>query len=331
MRLRSKAVKILAAPIILLVLAAILYAGGEIYRRHDYRSEFLERKGRLVSVEETRIEQGPDHSLFQLRFANDSGIETQGYFRLPSEGSGPYPALVILGGVRTGRKTLDYVGPTEGLALLALDYPYEGKKNNLSAWEFVTGLAAMRQAVINTVPAVMLGVDYLLDRDDIDSERIVLIGGSVGAFFAAAVAAADLRIDAVVLLFGGGDLRAIGEANLDMPAIIARPAVWPLAVLVSPVEPLKYIDQIAPRPLLMLNGTDDPRIPERCSRLLHERAKDPKTIRWIPAGHVSVRTKKFRGLVGRELATWLVDNELISPGAMFPELLGGPSPPDSSH
>jgi fermentation-respiration switch protein FrsA (DUF1100 family) len=178
----------------------------------------------------------------------------------------------------------------------------------------------MRQAVINTVPAVMLGVDYLLDRQDIDPNRIVFIGGSVGAFFSPAVAAADPRIDAVGLLFGGGDLQAIGEANLEWPGLIAVPVAWVLSVLVSPVEPLKYVDRISPRPLLMLNGTDDPRIPERCSRLLHERAKDPKTIRWIPAGHVSVRTKKFRGLVGRELATWLVDNQLVPPQAIFEDL-----------
>jgi dienelactone hydrolase len=321
MRVRSKAARILVAMVVLpLLLGGALFIGGEYYRRRDYRSEFLERKGRLVSVEETTIEERPDYSLCQLQFSSDGGIETGGYFRLPAKGNAPYPVLVILGGVRTGRKTIEYVGPTEGVALLALDYPYEGKRRDLSAWECVTGLPAMRQAVINTVPAVMLGVDYLLDRQDIDPNRIVFIGGSVGAFFSPAVAAADPRIDAVGLLFGGGDLQAIGEANLEWPGLIAVPVAWVLSVLVSPVEPLKYVDRISPRPLLMLNGTDDPRIPERCSRLLHERAKDPKTIRWIPAGHVSVRTKKFRGLVGRELATWLVDNQLVPPQAIFEDL-----------
>jgi dienelactone hydrolase len=322
MPIRSKAAKIVAAAIIPPLLAvAVFLVWGESYRKRDFRSEFLERKGELVSVDETVIEEGTGHTLYQLRLADDGGIETLGYFRVPSGGEASYPVLVILGGVRTGRKTLDYVGSTEGVALLALDYPYDGKKSSLSAWEFVTSLSAMREAILNTVPATMLAVDYLMDREDIDPKRIVLIGGSVGAFFSPAVAATDPRIDAVGLLFGGGDLQALGEASLDLPGIVRRPAVWLLSTLVSPVEPLKYVDQISPRPLLMLNGTDDPRIPAHCSRLLHEKANEPKTIRWIPAGHVSVRTQKFREMVGRELAVWLVDNEFVEPRSIFPELM----------
>lgn len=329
-RTRSFAARTLATVSVLCLLVAVLYAAAEHYRRQDYQRYFLERKGRLVSVEETPIDRGPDHSLLQFRLANDRGIQVNGHISLPSTASGPYPTLLILGGVRTGKRTLDYVDHSEDLVLVALDYPYEGEKSRLSPWEFVKGLPEMRRAVLNTVPAVALSVDYLLGRTEIDPNRIVLIGGSFGAFFSPAAAAIDRRIAAVGLVFGGGDVQAIANANVKAPGPLRRLAAWFLAVLVSPVEPLKYIDRISPRPLLMLNGTDDSQIPEYCSRLLYEKAKDPKTIRWIPVGHVNVRETEFAPLLGRELATWLADNDLTPPQALFPNSFRAPTGADGA-
>jgi hypothetical protein len=67
----------------------------------------------------------------------------------------------------------------------------------------------------------------------------------------------------------------------------------------------------------MLNGTGDPRMPEHCSRRLHEAAREPKTIRWIDAGHVNIRTVEFHRLVSRELADWMVANGLVEPGSLI--------------
>jgi hypothetical protein len=71
------------------------------------------------------------------------------------------------------------------------------------------------------------------------------------------------------------------------------------------VEPLVYVADVSPRPLFMLSATGDPRMPPECSRLLHDAARDPKRVRWINAGHVSVRDREFHELVGRELLDWL--------------------------
>jgi hypothetical protein len=63
---------------------------------------------------------------------------------------------------------LDYVGGTENLVLLAVEYPYTGKKSKMSVREFLGKVPDMRRAVMNTVPAVMLCIDYLLEREDVD-------------------------------------------------------------------------------------------------------------------------------------------------------------------
>ncbi len=317
-RSRRKRVKhhlrrVLIVFICLFILAAAIYLAGELYRRRDYREEFGVMRGRLTAVRVTNDEERDGHLFQTVELRNDRGIAVSACLKAPIGNGDRYPALVILGGLRTGRRTLEYLEGTSGIVLFTLDYPYEGKKEKLGVLEFARSLPRIRRAVLETVPAIMLGIDYLLTRDDIAPDRILLVGGSLGAIFTPAAAALDERIAAAVILFGAGNIEQLVRANLDMPAVVAVPAGWACAVLASPVEPLRYVADISPRPLFMMNGTGDPRIPLRCSCLLHETAREPKTVKWINVGHVNVRSNEFHGLVSRELIKWLVSRELVAP------------------
>jgi len=289
----------------LLVLGVVLYLAGESYKDRDDLARLVSRRAGLASVSEAILEAGPNHTLVHVALRDARGIEVEGHLLLPAAGEPPHRVLLILGGVRTGRRTVDFLGDTGDWIVLALDYPYRGKKSGLSRREFIALLPEMRRAMVDAVPATMLAVDYLWRRGDVDRGRVVLAGGSFGALFAPAIGAADDRISAVAILFGAGDLEALIDANLDV-AWPARPvAAWLGSVIVSPLEPLKYIGRISPRPVFLLNGTEDPTMPERCSRALHEAAREPKAVRWLPLGHADVRSTEFHGQVVSEFAAWL--------------------------
>ena len=300
-------------------IAAAALISLKLYRHADHRELFLTLHGGLHRASSTLDEERNGHAYHTLRLESETGIGVEAALKTPlpaAQDGGPYPALVILGGLSTGRHTLEYLDSSRGLVLLCLDYPFEGKRERLTAWEFVSALPRMRRAVIETVPAVMLGVDYLLSRPEVDPRRIVLAGGSFGALFVPAAAAVDERIAAAAILFGAGDLESLVRANLDLPAPLAAAAAWTTAVLAAPVEPLKYVGDIAPRPLLMLGATGDARMPLENSRLLHEAAGEPKTIRWIDAGHLDVRQAEFHSLVGSALVEWLEAHDLARPGSL---------------
>jgi predicted esterase len=301
----------------LCLLPVAAFLALEKYRTVDYKARFTEMRGPLTAVDETFVEASDGHQLYAVEIENDRGIKVRGYLKVPEADAGErYATLLLLGGVRTGRRTIEYIDNTQNVVLFALDYPYEGKKERLSVGEFLRAVPRIRRAIVHTVPAAMLGVDYLLTRGDVDPDRIVVVGGSVGAIFAPAVAATDERIAAAAMLFGAGDIQHLMRVNLKTPGWVAGPASWLGAVMVSPVEPTKYIGDISPRPVFMLNGTGDPRMPERCSRLLHDTANEPKRVRWIDAGHVNIRSEEFHDLVSRELADWLVARELITPDCL---------------
>ena len=299
---------------------------GEVYARRDALPSFVERKGHLVSVAETPLESSDLFDVIHLRLADDHGLAIEGHLRVPTDGTPPRPALLILGGVRTGRRTIDYLGDTGDWLVMALDYPYQGRKSGLSRTEFLAALPEMRRAVLDTVPAAMLAVDYLERRGDVDPDRILLAGGSLGALFSPALAAADQRITAVAVFFGAGDLHALIDANLEL-AWPLQPAVsWIGSVLVSPLEPTKYVGRISPRPVFFLNGTGDEAMPVACAEALHDAAAEPKTIAWLDVGHVDIRAREFHDRVLGEFLIWLREIDFIGADEELGLL---PEPPSS--
>jgi len=241
-------------------------------KQRDYREEFAAMRGELTEVEITVEKRKGGYIYRSIHAVSSTGIPLAARIKTPEGAGRTLPAIIILGGLRTGSMTIDYIRESSHMIVMAIDYPYDGKKEDLSVTEFMLALSDIHGAILETPPAVMLGVDYLLSRKDVDPERITLIGGSLGAFFVPAVMAADSRIDAAAILFGAGDLQALIRGEIDMPFPLPRFGSWVASVLVSPVEPLKYIADISPRPVFILNGREDPRIPMGLAAKLHRGA-----------------------------------------------------------
>jgi len=302
----------------MILLTALALAGaaawwtGERYAARDWLPWFVSQKGELVSVVELERRALPDGMLRTLRLTDDRGLAVDVQLREPPADGRPHPVLVMLGGVQTGGRTSELVPQAGPFILASMDYPYAGRRRGLSAWEFVAALPAMRRAVLMTIPAMMLVLDHLHGREDVDRDRIVLAGGSFGALLAPAAAASEPRITGLAVLFGAGDLEALIAATLEVPAPFEGPVAWLANLIVSPVEPLKYVGRVAPRPVLLVNGTGDPRMPVELGRLLQERARQPKKVVWLDIGHATVRSPRFRALVVATLADWLVETGVIS-------------------
>jgi pimeloyl-ACP methyl ester carboxylesterase len=296
------------------VACLVIYVAGERYKKRDFLPYFIERTSPLAEVEETVIEEHPDHRVVRLKLENERGIWVEAHLKIPNVGGPRHPVLITMGGAGTGRKPIDLLKNTGDWFILALDYPYHGSTEDMSKLEFLRIVPEAREGVMETVPASRMALDYLWSREDVDRDRVVLAGGSLGALFAPALGAVEPRLSAVAIVFGAGDLESVINANLNLPWP-ARPVVgWVGSVIVSPLEPLKYIHRIAPRPVFMLSGTEDDQMPLRASTVLHERAGEPKTIQWLPVGHVNIRDPEFHGRVLQTCMDWLAEIGFMSEG-----------------
>jgi len=143
--------------------------------------------------------------------------------------------------------------------------------------------------IISTIIDNRRALDYAVAREDIDSDRILLIGVSTGGIAGSILAAVEPRIDGAALLVAGGRWDLFFQHSHYELIEQARAAGW-LGLIseeqLAPFEPVNFIGYIAPRPLFMANGLQDEMVPSECAQALHEAAGEPKEIHWYDADHI---------------------------------------------
>ncbi len=259
----------------------------------DPSSRFYEEKGELQSA---RIEPVSVDPLFErswLVLESSAGLRVTSGLLTPRQTNDQpqrYPAVILLGGKATGKYAVDYALGIRNIVLAAPDYPYEPRPS-YTIGEFIGDVPEIRGAILAMFPSVMLVTDYLMTRPDVDSTRIVVLGYSFGAPFVPAIVAHDRRAAVAAIVYGGGGMRTLIRHNVRRyKGPVASEIAGSLSgLLLHPVEPLRWVQEIAPIPLVMINGTQDEQIPRANTIALYERAGEPKTIAWIESGHVHPR------------------------------------------
>ncbi|MBM2826821.1 MAG: phospholipase/carboxylesterase [Dehalococcoidia bacterium] len=94
-----------------------------------------------------------------------------------------------------------------------------------------------------------------------------------------------------------------GAVVIDAAA--QSPEVATVVALSSQTYGTRNVAKISPRPLLLIHGQDDQRLPPSCSEYIYARAQEPKELIILPGARHSLGQKReevFRLIVG-----WLVD------------------------
>jgi pimeloyl-ACP methyl ester carboxylesterase len=185
----------------------------------------------------------------------------------------PCPAALLLHGFTSRKERMaEGVGRallTRGIATLAIDLPLhgarEGNIEQLSLRNPLQLVGTWRLALSD----IRRSIDYLEELAAVDTQRLAMVGYSLGSYLAVVAAADDSRIRALVLA-SGGDL----------------PEETPFAALVrAAADPIRAVRKFGGRPLLMVNGRYDRTIKASQAERLYAAARDPKQIFWYNGGH----------------------------------------------
>jgi hypothetical protein len=297
--------------------AAALVVGAlalSSYRDQDYRPRFARTAGELVAVRDsTGVAFLPDgYRVTDVTLVSDNGFQVRARVRSPNLQDGiRRPAVIMMGGYKGGRAVVEIPDSASGLVLASVEYPYDPRnrpRGRAWLWRF----PGVRRAMLDTPPAILLLAQYLYVREDVDPDRVTILGASFGAPFAVAAAATDRRIAGVALVHGGGDIESLvtGVLEGNVPARTVPFVSRLIALGLAPLEPTKYAGMIAPRPLLMINATDDETIPRESALALYHAARRPKRIVWDATRHVSVSERDIIEELLNETLAWMRERGL---------------------
>jgi uncharacterized protein len=216
-----------------------------------------------------------------------SGETVPAVFLLPHRTNPPSPAVLLLHGFNLKKEHMaDTIGKelqSKGIASLALDLPLHGERS--------TGYFAPPKNPLKLMnhwraaqQECRLALQYLAAHPRIDGKRLALVGFSLGAFLGLKVAVDATYLRAVVLAAGG-----------DLPNYI------PYVEMIRKVaNPLRWVRQLAGRPLLMMHGRQDAIVSPDLAERLFSAAGEPKQILWFDSGHILPQEAM------EQAANWLV-------------------------
>jgi fermentation-respiration switch protein FrsA (DUF1100 family) len=170
----------------------------------------------------------------------------------------------------TGHVTFAAWLPRAGYNLLVFDYRGYGQSE---------GKVTRKGTILDGHAAL----DYVLSRPDVDPQRVFAFGQSIGGAIAIVVAADRPELRAVVVDSTFSSYRRIAAMHLRKLLLfnwLSRTAAR--LALSADYDPIDSVDQLAPRPLLVIaSGQDEICFPE-LSRELYEAAREPKEFWLVP-------------------------------------------------
>jgi dipeptidyl aminopeptidase/acylaminoacyl peptidase len=266
---------------------------------------------------EQHLESTPRYTTTAVTYQTYDGT-VPGLLYTPS-GPGPFPCVLAAHGVTSNKGSSiglrDLIVPA-GYAMFTIDARFHGDRGTPEQFhELQRYPGRVRELFQGTVVDLRRALDYLAQRPDCIPGKLGLVGTSMGGFMGAALAGADERVQAPVLLFSGADWRVwftTGHAGvasifyqLGTPASLDA-----VLAALAPLDPAEWVGRIAPRPVLMVHGDADDVIPPPSAQALFDAAGDPKTMVWYAGGHGPGAAESRR--VAYTLVGWL-DQYLKTP------------------
>lgn len=244
--------------------------------------------GGLFYYPDRQVYQTPDQK--NLRYeevwlTSKDGTRLNGWF-VPAVGKPVGTVIHFHGNAQNMTAHFSFVDwlPAKGFNVFTFDYRGYGKSEG----------SPERGGVYEDSVAAL---NYVRSRPDVDKEKLLILGQSLGGTNALAVVGRGNHsgVQAVAIDSTFYSYRSIVRDKIgDIPVL--GWFKWPLSLVVigNSYSAGAVVDHIAPIPLLLIHGTGDRIIPYHHGQQLYEKAKEPKQL-WTLEGadHTAAFSPRF--------------------------------------
>ncbi len=269
---------------LVLVVLGILFAVAPLVHRGqgDLVRALREAPATRISSRVLTSENG--HELREILLADDVG-PVSASLRVPHDPT-EMAALIIVGGLRTGRDAVELVDASLPCVVAALDYACEIPRT-LEPWDVVR-VPSLQRDLLRTAVALRDLVAHVRADARVDPDRVFVVGASLGTPFASAVAAL-LSPAGLILMHGFADHETLVEHRLasSVASPTARRAIARLtALLTGAFDAQRTLPRLRDVPVLVVEADDDDMVPLDCRLALWNATPEPRVRVQVPGGHL---------------------------------------------
>jgi len=221
-----------------------------------------------LEVLSSSVEEGikVDEVTFTSEIVDGKPVRVYGFLARPVKEQGRLPGVLALHGGGGTASRSHAVASAESLDACILNIDWSGDEKRA---ERVTDAAALPDKLFgdprhvndeitdfsarHTVRALVRCIDFLSTRDEVDPERIAVVGGSWGGFLSLLVSGLDPRVKCAASGFGAGGFRGTYELCARTLFLLneEQREFW-----YSKVDPINYLERIN-GPVSLLTATNE--------------------------------------------------------------------------
>jgi len=299
----------------------VLVVGLAVYKERVDARYFEEYDPNLPhEIEVHAVTEEDGYRLEYFSFQSRPGEMVPTLLALPKEQDEPLPLILFLHGIGQKKDFLKEICTPfvqNGFAFACFDQHMQGERKLPEDASVMANVRAFWDRPWKTVNDSRRFLDFVEHRDDIDMDRIYLVGASYGAITGSTFTARDKRVQAAALVYGGADINTMLQAEMiDEEIGSSAPALKPvlpvlrnaIAYLLDASDPKHYAAGIAPRPVLLQNGLADRVVSPEAGKILQEAVQGDKTIQWYEGDHIGLDEDTVKEVLLAGL-TWLVKQD----------------------
>ena len=158
-----------------------------------------------------------------------------------------------------------------GFQVILPDAIYHGEREPLKEYSFEEARRLFWKVILNNMEEAPRIIEEAVNKYSADPERIGLTGHSMGGFTAAGIFTHNPHVKTLVVLNGScnwedfnGDFKDTVEMDEELEEIGNK---------VRTLDPMKNIDRLKDRPILLLHGEKDSSVPIRGQKIFYEKIK----------------------------------------------------------
>lgn len=210
--------------------------------------------------------------------------------------------IIVMAGLETGRKNLQYIYDMGNYAFVGYEYPAVLKER-----PNIFNIFSLRKKTLG-VPQEILNIVRWTRSKSWSKKDIIIAGFSFGAIFVPSIyhmaEDEEILLGPGIIAYGGADLYPLFYANLKGSNFKKTLKSYIASYFLKPLEPSLHLPYIK-GDFLIINGIDDKKVPFSQAKKLQELTPEPKTIINLKTGHMSAKTTDLLKRINYISIKWL--------------------------